>query len=374
MTKTEATDWINNLPKQCGTFLDSIAHSRTPGRYYPCKNGMSRKAKRIALSFSCFALKARFTLNKQDESSYSAWASFIQSFQLSSNKNSPAAYQKAFVDPILERELGEPASGWRTLLRKSVTQNPNQKQIESAYAESKQAISSLSMIGHQSLFPYYPYSSNPDKLKQFLLSLDWTKPWGAGGQAAVPCVLINTEGPRLFDQPHLDQLKKACCSVYDELADANTGAYFSKNTPPSHGELINGAMKAITGMTWLDLPIHYPDSLINSCLSAKPKSDGCDLVDIIYVLYECLKQSNHRRREIEGYCIDILEMIQQHQQPDGGFSYKKEGSRKKFQSIKLSDGSPQGDIHGTCLLLWAIAMISKILEAPTTTGWNVIRP
>ena len=52
-------------------------------------------------------------------------------------------------------------------------------------------------------------------------------------------------------------------------------------------EVINGAMKVITGLDWINHEIHYPEKLIDFCLNTKPQT-GCDLVDIVYVLYKCL--------------------------------------------------------------------------------------
>ena len=44
------------------------------------------------------------------------------------------------------------------------------------------------------------------------------------------------------------------------LVDKETGSYFNKN-PNNNREVINGAMKVISGLDWLDEKIHYPDKL-----------------------------------------------------------------------------------------------------------------
>ena len=54
-------------------------------------------------------------------------------------------------------------------------------------------------------------------------------------------------------------------------------------------EIINGAMKVISGLDWLDARIHSPKKLIDFCLDNKPFLEGCDIVDYVYVLYKCSK-------------------------------------------------------------------------------------
>ena len=44
---------------------------------------------------------------------------------------------------------------------------------------------------------------------------------------------------------------------------------------PNNTELINGAMKMLTGFDWFDMEIHYPEKLIDICLSISPQSEGC---------------------------------------------------------------------------------------------------
>ena len=46
-------------------------------------------------------------------------------------------------------------------------------------------------------------------------------------------------------------------------------------------------MKIITALDWIDHEIHYPEKLIDFVLAPSLQA-GCDLVDIVYVLYKCL--------------------------------------------------------------------------------------
>ena len=93
----------------------------------------------------------------------------------------------------------------------------------------------------------------------------------------------------------------------DFLAKEETGGYYFKNQP-SNKEFINGAMKMISGFDWIDKKIHYPEKLIDFCLNNLPSNDGCDLVDIVYVLYMCTKQTEYRKKEIIKYFDEIISL------------------------------------------------------------------
>ena len=86
--------------------------------------------------------------------------------------------------------------------------------------------------------------------------------------------------------------------MYDFLQNLNnqsTGSYHLEGLNDER-EIINGAMKVISGLDWLEMPIHKPKELIDFCLSNIPVSEGCDIVDFVYVLYMCSKQLNYKKR------------------------------------------------------------------------------
>ena len=142
---------------------------------------------------------------------------------------------------------------------------------------------------------------------------------------------------------------------------------------PQFGQLINGAMKVLTAFDWLDLPIHYPQKLIDTTLSALPEAEGCHLVDAVYVLYRCAQHTEHRRADIQAYCLQLVEMLKAHYSPlDGGFSYHVGRSQVAYHGVVISSQRPVSDIHGTLLLTWACAMILHLLDTPNQ--WKVIKP
>jgi hypothetical protein len=170
----------------------------------------------------------------------------------------------------------------------------------------------------------------------------------------------------------VDKLIERCSQFIEKICDSHTGAYFT-GTQPKYGQLINGAMKVLSALDWLGVPIHYPDRLIDSALHRLPASDGCHLVDTVYVFYRCLQQTDHRKLEIQEHCSKILDATKQHFNSDGGLSYYINRSQTGYYGVKISRGLPESDIHGTVLLSWAIAMILEILDL-SDFGWRVIRP
>ena len=63
--------------------------------------------------------------------------------------------------------------------------------------------------------------------------------------------------------------------------DVDFSSYFDNDHHPR--QIINGAMKVITGLDWLG-ESHYPKNLIDFCLDNKPVQEGC-IMDFVYTLY-----------------------------------------------------------------------------------------
>ena len=155
--------------------------------------------------------------------------------------------------------------------------------------------------------------------------------------------------------------------------DLDTGLYY-EDTLPSISESINGSMKVLSGLDWLDSSIHLPEKLIDFCLETKPSNEGCDLVDVVYVLYRCSKETDYKKKEISKYFKIIEEIIFSHYKSDeGGFSYFINNSQEYYYGLKVTNGNNVADIHGTILLLWAISMIYDF-ENEENQLFNIIKP
>lgn len=337
-------------------FLDSLKKVND-FEYLPCTKGLTIYGKTLNLGFSTYALKIQYMLNKSDFSDkkhLDNWAKYINSYQ----KTVDSFPANSFIDDVMLRSYknknvrGYIEDGVKIFLNNfsNKTYDSNKQKLSKAInAETKQAISTLQQIGHKSIKPYPTELSSQDVLNK-LNSLDWSKPWNAGAQYSSYCVYSKT----------LDKdFSSTLIQFINGLVDKETGSYFNKN-PNNNREVINGAMKVISGLDWLDEKIHYPDKLIDFCLQNNPIEEGCDIVDFVYVLFKCSQQSNHKRNEVNNLMLEILKVLEKLYKPvEKGFSYFNNKSQTHYYGVKISEGKDYADIHGTVLCLWAIIMILK---------------
>ena len=359
-----------DLHLQVENFINSLKKSETS--FKPVLDGLTESGKNIELGFTCYALKTLYTINSltvTDSKEIKKFSEFIKSF--SKNKKSFPDY--SFID---ENYLNGYKKKYFLKLFKNFVKfslgrlkfveiSPNFKLKEFISAETKQAISTLNQIGVEFTEYAAGYPNDEVSIKKFSNSLDWSKPWNAGAQLSGVCIfnsyLLNKNNIReIMD----DILKK--------LVQSDGAYYLGKNI--GHSEKINGAMKVITGMDWLGIEIHKPKELIDICLSHKPNSEGCDLVDVVYVLFKCNQLTDYRNEDIKVYLERLLPSIMSHYHADyGGFSYFKNKSQTHYYGVEISKGLNTPDIHGTTLLVWALAMIFKIL-GDGYPDWSIIKP
>lgn len=383
MSTLKPVDWLEQLQATLPGYLRTLQVDERPGRFWPCVNGRTRLGSQISLGFSCFALKLYTMLGWWDQlpaADQKTWIRFIQSFQ--KQGVDPITHQ-AFIDQALIYNAYHYHRYPQQFLYHLYTYMRNPRLFVYDYlkretltfrqrvivAETKQAIATLADVGAA---PDQLYSGSPgssEDVTWYLQALDWTQPWGAGAQTAMlPVFWVAQRTRRGLPLEAI----KACNNFLTTIVSPETGGYYQGNVP-SHGQLINGAMKVLTALDWLDTPIHYPEKLIDTCLSQLPASDGCHLVDAIYVLYRCRQQTDYRQNEIRTYCGQVMEMIKAHYNADGGFSYYIGRSQTGYYWARIARGLPESDIHGTTMLTWSLVMITEMLGA-NQFGWRVIKP
>lgn len=360
-------EWMAGLQTAVPEFLSTLHVGDYPGRYLPCKNGATTLGREMMLGWSCFALKTFFMLGLWDgfpPSDRANWIRLLQSYQKNDGENS-------FIDPP-EAAFLETYVPWRERLRQLFRRTATTKSARAiTLAETKQTIATLAEVNAEPLRTFSGFPQTPEAVRIWLESQNWTRPWGAGGQSAGLIVFIKTQGPKLMAQRDVDELLRVCSDFYKGLADRETGAYF-KGARPAHGEMINGAMKVLMALDWLGDSPHYPDQLVATTLKQPPSPKGCHLVDAVYVLHQCLNQ-REPEKAVREFCGQIFAEIKLHSKPDGGFSFDREKAQTVYYGVPVSRGLPESDIQGTCLLVWALALICRLLS-PASAVWRPMKP
>jgi len=367
--------WLSDLNENIEQFLSTLKHCDDKFNFKPCLDGVEKSGEKLKLGFSCYALKIFFITgvwDRVDDKNKNEWTNYINSFQKNQNKFP----ENSFIDDEylknfnLEKNKQFIKNSTKKLLNLLPNMNyltKNQILMNSIRAESKQAISTLYQVDCINQKKYKEFPSDYEKINIYLNSLNWSKPWSSGAQFANLCVFNKTQ------LPNNKSSIKALEEFSNKLVNKETGGYYFGDKPNSQ-EFINGTMKMITGFDWIDSQIHYPEKLIDYCLETNPSSEGCDLVDIVYVLYMCQKQTNYRKSDIVNYLNDLISIIYLHFFPNFyGFSYFLNKSQTHYYGVKISKGLNTPDIHGTTLLVWALSMILEIIEFENFK-WNPLKP
>jgi len=341
--------------------------------FKPSLKGVTVQGSELKLGFSTFGLKMYYMNGEWDNLDISEkedWYEYINSFQ----KTLPNIPKNSFVDDVMYRfyiennineKIKDVIKNILNLFPKYSFDDNKTKFLKAINAETKQALSSLHQVGFKSAKNYVPQHKSPEQILNYLDSLDWRKPWTSGAQYASLCV---------YSTIYLNDNKECLKKFSDYIVDKETGSYF-KHKPDHSREIINGAMKMLSGFDWIDYEIHYPEKLIDYCLDNSPIIEGCDVVDFLYVLYRCSKQTNHKKQEILNKMNESIEEIKKlYHQESGGFSYYKNKSQTHYYGLEITSGFNTPDIHGTLLCTWALLMILDLNGELNKSRYKIIKP
>jgi hypothetical protein len=358
-------DWLKNLDKNIIFFLDNLRHESDEFRYKPVIYNQKISTQNLQLGFSCYALKINILLDRvsdfKDEYIVQ-WSEYLKSFQQIDTNEYPlnSFIDKAYVEILQKNKDSFLKSSVKNISNKLLDtnfKNYNLKLENYIRAETKQTISTLSELGINLDKKYIDFPNKEFEIEKFLNELNWKYPWSSGGQLAAISLFAKTQ----LSNENFIESKKYIESFLKTILDSKTGFYFLSSKELSFKEKINGSMKVFTALDWLEIGIHSPEKIIDNCLEKDPISEGCDIVDIVYVLYRCSNETDYKKEQIIDYLINLLDLIKGHYKQDqGGFSYYRNRSQNYYYDVNYSNSQNQSDIHGTLLMLWAIVMILKI--------------
>jgi hypothetical protein len=352
-------------------FLERAYAPEEPGRFHLALAGLTREGERAGLSASCLALRIarRLGLWEQvDKDEQAAWIAFVGSFQGSGEGGGSAALAAAFLDP----EVAAAArSGEGRLAR--WTRNwagDGDPLVDLARASTRCAVSALACVDAYPRTPYRALPTDPQRLGAELRRWDWSVPAAAAERSADLIALVMSQGRQFLELTELHLLREAAGAWFEGLADAQTGSFFSDAAPP-RAQLVATAAHVLDALDWIGRPVPHPTALIDTCLALDPGRD-CDLADWARVVHYSLRQTDHRREELQTLAPAVLEQIWMHRQSDGGWSLRLGAMATHDGPLQISDGRPGGDLFGTERFTDAAALLMQLLEWEEPR-WAVLR-
>jgi len=357
-------------------YIYSLENKELEFHFFSTTDGLTKWGNQIQLGFSCFAIKCLYILGEWrnvPSEKKNGWINFINSFQEENENFLPGSYiDRVFLDYYnsfqISRDLKNYIKLSINLVKPNKYETTKNRLSKTFVAESKQSIATLHQIESRNKIKYNVFPKNKHDINEYLNNFNWNKPWNAGAQFASLCVFSYTQLDSTEKQTSLSCLN----SFIKNKLNYENGLYYDGPYPGSV-ESINGTMKVLTGLEWINTKIHYPEKIIDYCLDNKPNSEGCDLVDVVYVLYRCSSETNYRKKDISTYFDEIEGKIFQHYKPkEGGFSYFLNKSQTNYYNVPITKGYDKADLHGTTLLLWAVSLINNFRDKQENI-FNIIK-
>lgn len=361
------------IKEDLSIWLDELAYGLEPGRFRFCLSGSSVPTiGQFAQFTTCFAMKIAWQTGIWDQWSYARKEScikFIQSFQ---KRNG------FFFDPWLAQSVNKNLRLKLRFLRSFFTGSPayrtiRKKKLINMRAETRQSASTLLMVGTKPKYVLPLEVLSLDDIRKYIDFWDWRFPWSAGSHLS-HLIFFLSVNKMIFNVPdNYEELISYILNFLNTIRDPGTGTWFVGD--PSDYQKINGAMKILSGFDWINNK--YPDctSLIDFALRLPFAEDGCGFLDRLYVLQQALKGAPHNYRidEIRNVARKSLERIYNFKKSDGGFSFFPNRSQNNYYGVKVSKGYPVGDLHGSVLITWAIAIALDLLGEEAPCGFEYWR-
>lgn len=350
------------LREKLNVWLGNLAYDLNLGRFRFCLKGnqVPTKGQQGQIS-TCFAMKIAWQTGLWEqwpEQRRHACVKFIQSFQHEDGW---------FVDPwLLKASKISMKDYLRFLLGRFHWRDLQAKKRKNVRAETRQSASTLLMVGATPLYPLPCEIRSVEDVRKYMQGLDWRNPWSAGSHVSHQLFML-TVNHQYFSQ--LSSYEDLIDAFFDQLVqfhDKKTGTWFVGG--PSDTIKINGAMKIFSGLQWLNRP--YPDTrpLLDFALQQPFQKDGCGFLNRLFVIWQAIKDvpDGYRQEDIRRLAWEVLETVKLFHQDDGAFSFFQDHSQTYYYGASVSHGYKVSDLHGTVMLVWAMAIALEFLgdEAP----------
>ncbi|MTI11401.1 hypothetical protein [Curvivirga aplysinae] len=360
-TQYDIPDWVTEHRIRTWNWFNTIQTEGHPSWIRLCAKGDLLKPDHnaglgwTALGFKLAQMLDFFTLDeanlRQD------MVDRIKSFQ-----ETEGPERGYFLDPV---QLKKGPDNWRFLPPRK------EKDFNIRRAETRQAIVALKGETAAPDIPLDFMFETKDQIREFIRGLPWdTNPWHSGSHVSHLIVFLMTNA-EVFGQPQAQtELLPVVLEELERFFRPEIGSWFTGN--PAENHKINAAMKVYSGYDFLDTCPPGLETMLDYSLDAAIEAGACNHVDLMFVLQIASKHTDYRREEIKKIAFEALPVIKQHIQPDGGLCYSLDGTQRNYYGMKVSKGLPNiGDMHGTKLFTWSIALIADILGWREELGWRL---
>ena len=365
VSRREDINWIFELKSKAPAFLDKLRINKKGGVFrYSLTGDLYLESENWGLGNTVFAAKIYYTLDMIDslpKGEIDDMISFIESFQKSDGN---------IYDPLISKKVSP-------IVRLYAAKNLDFSNFwgqKTKRAETRQSFSALQLLNSRPDLPYLQVPYAPDGIDKYLSTLDWRKPYSSGSHFSHLLFFLHVN-KEMFNvhKDDAEDLIDYAIEWINKLQSPEDGSWY-RGQNISLTQRINGAMKVITGLQVVNkLSFKYPEKLIDLCLCTTELGQACNNLDVIYVLRYAneLTGGNYRYKDIEDFCYKWLGICREQYFPDvGGFSFLKNKANQYYYGAKITKGLNEPDIHGTVLLLWGIALISKMLSIDKELGFK----
>ncbi|HEX8616721.1 MAG TPA: hypothetical protein VF911_03950 [Thermoanaerobaculia bacterium] len=346
-----------------GGWVERMAAGLEPGRFRYCQHRRLAPATGHRAQFvTCFAVKTACNTGLWNEWSAErreGAIAFIRSFQLPDGR---------FVDRAMHRRFALGAAFDR--LRHPRATLPDEE--ASINAETRQSAATLLDVGVMPAHRLPETHADPESVRQFVRSLDWNVPWGAGSHTSHLIFFLHVNakhgGANVVD-PRID----AAFEELDRVRDPRSGTWLTGDVATQMR--INGAMKVLTAYRWTGRPLEYADRLLDTALDATFAEDGCSFLNRLFVVQQAVRHcGDYRRDDVRALAARSFERVRAFHRDDGGFSFYTTRAQRRYFGAYVSLGGVQSDMHGATMLTWAIAISLELLGLSQRAGWRPTAP
>ena len=353
----------NSFKGSVGLWLEEMGEGLSPGRFRFCKTrSLVPSHGRGGQVTTCFAAKSAWHIGDWEDwpdETTEGCTRFIKSFQQPDGN---------FVDRWLLRRMAW--TRWLVLTKhgkfKEMFADSSEDKIRVVRAETRQSAATLMLLGDRPTHPLPTTWQSESSVREFVRSLDWTHPWGAGSHTShlVAFLVMNGGAPKLVE---------AAFEESGRYLDETTGAWADGEV--SHVQRINGAMKMLTAYDWAERPIPHPDRLLDYTLTEVSDEDGCGVLDKLFVVHQARKWlPGYRTADLEKVALEGLKEIAAYRQEDGGFSFRQNRAQHSYYGALVSLRERQSDMHGAVMFTWACAIALDLLGMREELGWRLSKP